>query len=107
MSFSGRSNLVGLGSDCNDISCADLYMFLFIDNSNGGNQICVNINKNLGHVDLVPIIATSYMFHVPIFTGTYGSFHLANRPQLNGKTSACFKHGSSLENTFYQVLIAR
>ncbi|MCI5060760.1 MAG: hypothetical protein MRY79_06790 [Alphaproteobacteria bacterium] len=106
INFVGASDLLGIGNNCGDSSCSDLYM-RFRLNGNEGYTICSQINKALGNNSIWPAPTTSHMLGAPKFQGTY-SYHDANNVLFDGKSAACFKYAvDPTYSLFYYTLIAR
>jgi len=106
ITYVGASDLLGIGTNCTDPACADLYIrFRFIGVA--GQSLCGVLNEKMGHTSLNPAPSTSHMLGAPIFQGTYGT-HEANTIDFDGKSAACFNYSINTDtNLFYFTLIAR
>ena len=106
--ISGRTEIQGVGRDCNNTRCSELALIFFMADGNDA-QLCAQLNRTLTHDDLSPPPSTLLMAHNN-FQGSYTP-HFYNAsiiPELIGKHTACYNYATDTnEHIFYHVLHAR
>lgn len=111
ITYTSNSDIKDVGvSNCGNASCAELYIFMSFLGDANQRKTCDQINKALGHDDLVPAPSTTAVMASPVFTGSFANYHYASNPLFSGKTSACYIYASNPDGDqymFYHVLIAR
>lgn len=106
VSFHGQSDLLGIGNNCANSGCTDLYLVFNLENE-AGRRICEQINDKLGHDDIVPPPSTTHLLADSFFDGNF-TYHNASNANFDGKFAACFNYSPTpSRNIFYYTLAAR
>lgn len=103
--FSGRTPVLGVGTNDGTANASDLTIVL----SDVNSTVCKEINNKGGiqNPSDNPPIDVGSLDTTTKFTGAYDTASEYNAPEIDGKMYGCLQNAAQTSNIFYQVLIAR